>query len=230
VARPAATAITFELDPGQLDLEKWRDASSPGTGLLVLAGAVVEYARVYDRITAELLGRGDVIQPRDEEQRDAFVSCELIWRALEPVRFAILDVAFADRVRTFPQIGDELLRRVERRARDLEVVRAIAAQPRLDVRLVLLLWHLAPRWGRVEPGGIRLPLPLTHELLGRMVGAERPSVTHALGRLAAAGLVSEDSGGRHLHGTLEEHLGTLTGRSPDQGEKAHVSTGGQSAQ
>ena len=32
-------------------------------------------------------------------------------------------------------------------------------QPRLEVRLALLLWHLAARWGRVEPGGIRLSLP-----------------------------------------------------------------------
>ena len=35
--------------------------------------------------------------------------------------------------------------------RNLNVQRAIACQPRLDVRLALLLWHLAARWGRVEP-------------------------------------------------------------------------------
>ena len=31
------------------------------------------------------------------------------------------------------------------------LLRAISCQPRLEVRLALLLWHLAARWGRVEP-------------------------------------------------------------------------------
>ena len=70
------------------------------------------------------------------------------------------------------------------------MLRAITSQPRLEVRLVLLLWHLAARWGRVEPSGIRLSLPLTHRLLGQLVAAERPSISHALKRLAQAGLVT----------------------------------------
>jgi CRP-like cAMP-binding protein len=73
------------------------------------------------------------------------------------------------------------------------------------VRLTLLLWHLAGRWGRVEPGGIRLALPLTHRLLGRLVGAERPSVSHALTRLAHSGLVTSRDGALHLHGTADAH-------------------------
>jgi CRP/FNR family cyclic AMP-dependent transcriptional regulator len=74
------------------------------------------------------------------------------------------------------------------------------------VRLALLLWHLAARWGRVEPGGIRLPLPLTHQLLGRLVGAERPSVSHALARLSRAGLVTGHGDEWHLHGRIEDQL------------------------
>ena len=89
------------------------------------------------------------------------------------------------------------------------VQRAIAAQPRLEVRLALLLWHLAARWGKVEPGGVRLPLPLTHQLLGRLVGAERPSVSHALARLAHAGLVTGHGDEWHLHGSVEEHLASM---------------------
>ena len=60
------------------------------------------------------------------------------------------------------------------------------------------------RWGKVEPGGIRLSLPLTHRLLGQLIGAERPSVSHALARLAAAGLVTGRADEWHLHGTVEE--------------------------
>ena len=125
------------------------------------------------------------------------------------MRFAVLDAAFADRVRPWPQIAQALLRRVERRTRNLNVQRAIACQPRLEVRLALLLWHLAARWGRVEPGGIRLPLPLTHQLLGRLVGAERPSVSHALARLARAGLVTGHGDEWHLHGSIEDQLASM---------------------
>ena len=87
--------------------------------------------------------------------------------------------------------------------------RAIACQPRLEVRLALVLWHLAARWGKVELGGIRLSLPLTHRLLGQLVGAERPSVSHALARLAEAGLVTGRGDEWHLHGSLEHHLASL---------------------
>ena len=92
---------------------------------------------------------------------------------------------------------------------DLDVQRAIACQPRLEVRLALMLWHLAARWGKVELGGIRLSLPLTHRLLGQLVGAERPSVSHALARLAEAELVTGRGDEWHLHGTLEQHLASL---------------------
>jgi CRP/FNR family transcriptional regulator, cyclic AMP receptor protein len=161
--------------------------------------------RVGDRIAAELLGPGDVVEP-GEGEGDELLACTVGWRALVPMRFAVLDADFVDRVRPWPQIMQALLQRAERRARNLNVQRAIASQPRLDVRLALLLWHLADRWGRVEPGGIRLPLPLTHQLLGRLVGAERPSVSHALARLSRSGLVTGHGDEWHLHGNIEEQL------------------------
>src|SRR6185437_10279980 len=131
------------------------------------------------------------------------------WRALWPTRLALLDEDFVDRVRPFPQVVRALLSRACRRTADLGVLRAISSQPRLEVRLVLLLWHLAARWGRVEPHGVRVSLPLTHRMLGQLIAAERPSVTHALTRLARAGLVTGPPGDWHLHGTPAEHLDAL---------------------
>ena len=84
---------------------------------------------------------------------DDLVEREIGWRALRPTRFALLDDEFAERVLPWPQIAHALLRRGENRTDDLEVIRAISCQPRLEVRLVLLLWHLAARWGRVESAG-----------------------------------------------------------------------------
>ncbi len=208
-ARPAATAVTFSLERGELDLARWLRATAGGPGLLVLAGTLVGYARVVDRMVAELLGRGDLVQPEGDEDEPEFVCCDVSWRALEPVRFAILDRSFAERVRPWPQLTQVLLARAERRVHHLAVQRAIAAQPRLEVRLLLLMWHVAARWGKVERGGIRLALPLTHVLLGRLVGAERPSVTHALRRLSDASLISAADDGWHLHGSVADHLNAV---------------------
>jgi CRP-like cAMP-binding protein len=205
VARPAATAFTFEADVGEINLSERLAAADSGLGVLVLDGVLVLNVRVGDRIAAELLGPGDLIEP-DAHPEDDLLACAVGWRALTPMRFAVLDAGFIERVRPWPQIMQTLLGRAERRTHNLNVQRAIASQPRLDVRLALLLWHLAARWGRVEPGGIRLPLPLTHQLLGRLVGAERPSVSHSLGRLARSGLVTGQGDEWHLHGNLEDQL------------------------
>jgi CRP/FNR family cyclic AMP-dependent transcriptional regulator len=207
-ARPAATAVVFDADAGEVELSATLTRTAEGPGLLVLDGVIATSVRVGDRVASELLGAGDLLEP-DEVETDELVACMTEWRALAPVRLAILDGAFADRIRPWPQLTQALLRRVERRAHNLNVQRAIASQPRLELRLTLLLWHLASRWGRVEPGGIRLPLPLTHQLLGRLIGAERPSVSHALARLSRAGAVTGHGDEWHLHGKIEELLALL---------------------
>lgn len=208
VARPSATAMTFEADAGEVSLDQRLKAAAPGPGVLVLDGILAVNVRVGDRIAAELLGPGDLVESDGRSEEELFHRA-VDWRALLPMRFAVLDGGFADRVGPWPQIMQALLRRSERRTRNLNVQRAIASQPRLEVRLALLLWHLAARWGKVEPGGIRLPLPLTHQLLGRLVGAERPSVSHALARLARTGLVTGHGDEWHLHGKIEEQLACM---------------------
>jgi hypothetical protein len=167
--------------------------------------------QVEDRTATELVGAGDLLQPPDRA-RDDLLEHLYGWHVLVPARVAVLDAAFSERVRPWPQIALALLRRAGKRATDLDVQRAIACQPRLEVRLTLMLWHLAARWGRVEMGGIRLSLPLTHRMLGQLVGAERPSVSHALARLAQAELVTGRGNEWHLHGTLEDHLAALAER------------------
>jgi CRP/FNR family transcriptional regulator, cyclic AMP receptor protein len=210
-ARQLATARVLEADVGEHQLTDWFETARNGLGLLVLDGLVAFELRVGDRTATELLGAGDLLEPpiyRSEELLEP-ISC---WRVLSPLRLALLDAEFTDRVRPWPQIVQTLLRRAARRISDVDALRAITAQPRLEVRLDLLLWHLAARWGRVEPAGLRLTLPLTHRLLGQLVSAERPSISHALGRLDDAGLVTGSPGDWHLHGSLESHLESLIER------------------
>jgi CRP/FNR family transcriptional regulator, cyclic AMP receptor protein len=218
VARPAVTALTLEVDPGTVGLSGLIEQAAPGPGVLILDGVIAVNVRVGDRIAAELVGAGDLLQPRSGDE-DELLAREIEWRTLVRSRFAILDAAFAQRVQPWPQITNAMLRRAGRRAHNLDVQRAIAAQPRLEVRLALLLWHLAARWGKVEPGGIRLGLPLTHQLLGRLIGAERPSVSHALARLSQSELITGHGDEWHLHGTLEDQLTAISEPAGDRVER-----------
>jgi CRP/FNR family transcriptional regulator, cyclic AMP receptor protein len=211
-ARQHATARLLDAETGECDLESWFASVGRGPGLLIVDGLLAVDTRVADRTTTELLGTGDLLQPPAVHQ-DELVDRETAWRALHPSRLALLDSDFVERVRSWPQILNALFRRAERRSDDLDVIRAISSQPRLEVRLVLLLWHLAARWGRVEPAGLRLKLPLTHRLLGQLVAAERPSISHALRRLSEAGIVTGAAGDWHLHGSVETHLESLIERT-----------------
>jgi CRP/FNR family transcriptional regulator, cyclic AMP receptor protein len=212
-ARQLATARVLQVGTGECDLAPWFEAAGQGLGLLILEGLLALETRVGDRTAAELVGPGDLLQPSGPAA-DQLLMRTCGWRVLNPARLALLDREFADRVRPFPQITRALLRRACRRGVELDVLRAITSQPRLEVRLVLLLWHLAARWGRVEPTGVRLSLPLTHRLLGQLVAAERPSISHALKRLAKAGLVTGPADDLHLHRSLEYELQALTERDP----------------
>ncbi|HEY1712194.1 MAG TPA: helix-turn-helix domain-containing protein [Solirubrobacteraceae bacterium] len=209
--RQLATARVLHAGVGDCDLSGWFDVARHGPGLLILDGLITFETRTGDRIATELLGAGDLLQAPTLPTDDLLErSCH--WRALRPTRLALLDEDFVDRVRPFPQVVRALLSRACRRTAELDVLRAITSQPRLEVRLVLLLWHLAARWGRVEPSAVRLCLPLTHRLLGQLVAAERPSISHALKRLGQAGLVSGTADDLRLHGSLDYQLESLLER------------------
>jgi CRP/FNR family transcriptional regulator, cyclic AMP receptor protein len=221
VARQVATVVVFEIPIGEHLPADWLEPNMGGLGLLLLDGVIAVEVQVGDRTATELIGAGDLLQPRQLDMDDLLEHFDG-WHVLLPARVAVLDAGFAERVRPWPQIVLALLRRAGKRASDLDVQRAIACQPRLEVRLALMLWHLAARWGRVELGGIRLSLPLTHRLLGQLVGAERPSVSHALARLAEAELVTGRGDEWHLHGSLEHHLAALAERGHDTANGGHA--------
>ncbi len=204
-ARQLATAPVVLLLAGPQPLQAWYGCAIRGPGLLVIEGVIARELRVACRVATELLGPGDLLRPWDLDTQE-LVPREVVWRVLDDAKVALLDESFAHRIRQWPSIAEELLARAERRAESLAIERAIASHPRVDMRVSMLLWHLAGRWGKVQTdGAVRIGLPLTHRLLGELVGAERPSVSHALGRLAKAGLVKQDGRDWTLSGTPADH-------------------------
>lgn len=221
IVRQVATARTIALPAGAVWSEQRLGMRGRGLGALILDGLFAVDVHVGERTATELLGPGDLLQaPRPDP--DQLFDRDVSRRALAASRVAALDAEFLDRTRPWPELVYTLLARAERRAVDLNIQRAINSHPSLELRLALLLWHLAERWGRVEPGGMRLDLPLTHALLGRLVAAERPSVSRSLGRLAEHGLVSGGAGDWHLAGSAEACLNALASRSL---ERLHPETG-----
>jgi len=195
-----------------------------GMGLLIVEGLLLREVSLAGRQTAELLGPGDLFRPSEADADLDAVPVRTGWHICEPVRVAILDQRFTAIVGRWPELVDGLFQRASRRSRRLGVQLTISRVTRVDERLLIILWQLAERWGRVRSDGVHLPLAVTHDALARLVGARRPSVTTGLGRLTRLGMVERVLGGWVLHGDPQEHLAQLEtereGPEADEGPDA----------
>lgn len=136
-------------------------------------------------------------------------------RGLPGTRLALLgrDVVFA--ARRWPGLASALQLRAAQQADRLAAQLVICQLPRVDQRLLSLLWLLAESWGRVTPAGTALPLKLTHEALGALIGARRPTVTLALRELTERGaIVRQNEGWLLLEGPPEASGRAETLRAP----------------
>jgi len=184
---------------------RWRAtqdvAPNEGIGLLVLEGSLIRRVGVDGRFGAELLGAGDVLRPWQGEGEMPTLQVTTGWRVIDTLRLAILDEQFTRRLARYPRVTGSLVARALERSRNLAVNVAIVHQARVDVRVRMILWHLAGRWGRVRSDGVYLPLRLTHSVLADLAAARRPTVTSALSELARQGLVAQIDDGWLLTGS-----------------------------
>ncbi|HWE09835.1 MAG TPA: Crp/Fnr family transcriptional regulator [Solirubrobacteraceae bacterium] len=171
---------------------EWRTRPIPidgGIGLLVLEGVLLHRVGIDNRFGAELIGEGDVLRSLRYEAEASTLPLTAQWLVLESARVAVLDERFVRQLARFPQVAGRLFGRSVLRSRQLAVNMAIVHQARVDLRLHLLFWHLAGRWGRVRSDGVLVPLRLTHAVLADLVAARRPTVTSALSDLSRRGLI-----------------------------------------
>ncbi|MBV9818147.1 MAG: Crp/Fnr family transcriptional regulator [Solirubrobacterales bacterium] len=189
-------------------------AAASQLGLLVLEGVLVHRVGIEERYSAEVLGDGDVLRSlRDEPTSSTLPVCDR-WLVLEPSRLALLDERFVRQMTAFPQLAGRLFARSVLRTRQLAVTMAIVHQARVDVRLHMLFWHLAGRWGRVRADGVVVRLRLTHTILAELVAARRPTVTSALTELARRGVLRPTADGWLLSGTPPADLPTAETAAP----------------
>ncbi|MEA2290724.1 MAG: family transcriptional regulator, cyclic receptor protein [Solirubrobacteraceae bacterium] len=193
--------------PAGAGLEEQHDLA----GVLVVGGVLARSVSVGAIAYPELLGPGDLMRPWRPGAGTCRVAFDVDWHVIEPCRLALLDRRLLAIAGRWPELVGALMSRALDRARELDVNMAIAQLPRLELRLLAVLWHLADRWGRPTPEGMLVPVRLTHSVLGGLVLGRRPTVSTSLSELAARGLVSRCDDGWLLHGeppaALRAHAG-----------------------
>jgi CRP/FNR family transcriptional regulator, cyclic AMP receptor protein len=210
-ARSRAVARVAILDDGERDPWKWIGDTDGHLGLLIIDGLLTRNMTLLGRTTMELLGAGDLVRPWDDAAEPASVPQSVTWTVHLPTRVAVLDQRFVERIAPWPGITTALVSRSARRAQWLARHLAILENPRVDARLLLLFWQLADRWGTVGADGVTVPFQFTHTTLGRLVRAQRPSVTASLHELSERGLLTrrQDHRAWLLHGDPDLQLRLL---------------------
>lgn len=196
-ALDTARATLVELERGAYTTDALTGGHAARYGVLVLDGLLNRTVALDSVVSAQLLGPGDLLRV-NEDAREALVATTTRWMVLEPLSVAVLDDGFLMTVRRWPEIVAALFERVAAQEERREIHRALSQLPRVEDRVHALLWLLAERWGRVAPHGVVLRLRLTHELLGQLVGAKRPTVSLALKELEERGSVHRRADGSWL--------------------------------
>jgi CRP-like cAMP-binding protein len=213
LARAAAVARVDLLELGEWNGAEEYPESAGHLGLLILEGLLARTVEVGNRSCTELLGPGDFLRPWVAIAAYSSVPLESHWTVVDPVRVAVLDRRFATNMARFPEVVGSILDRVMMRSRWLSFDLAVCHLKRIETRLLVIFWHFADRWGRVRPDGVVVPIRVTHQLLAGVVGAQRPSVTTALGELRRSGAVERLPDGTWLlRGDPRQELGHVTKR------------------
>ncbi|MGH2859843.1 MAG: helix-turn-helix domain-containing protein [Solirubrobacteraceae bacterium] len=195
-ARELAVLPTLALAAGAWDVEQL--AHAPGVsgevhGFLVLDGAVTASASIVGRACDRLVFAGGLVLVDGAPEMS--IPVQWSWSAVTRTRVAILDDRLVVIGARWPRLLGAILNRAGQQSRQALLYQAISQLPRVEDRLLALMWVIADRCGVVRSDGIHVPLPVTHQALARMIGAQRPTVTLGLGRLAEEGLLRPETGG-----------------------------------
>lgn len=168
-------------------------ADDGGFGALLLEGMLMHRLRIGNQLTVRLLGPSDIVSLAGQGQ--SMLLAEANYIATTPTRLAVLGDEVLAAVQRWPRLAAGIYVRIAEQSDRLSAHLAICQLPRVDQRILSLLWLLAESWGHVGSAGTTLPVSLTHDALGALIGARRPTVTLALGELSERGaIVRQDRG------------------------------------
>lgn len=157
-------------------------------GTFLLRGVILRDVVVGGRASGHLFGPGDILPPWRGTNTSLRVRSR--WTCgSDGAVIGVCDERFARVAHKWPGLSALIQERLMQQLEESTLRTAIASLPRAEQRVLALLWQLADRWGVVRPDGVILRLQLTHELIGRLIGARRPTVSLALQALATDGTV-----------------------------------------
>ncbi|MHB1568669.1 MAG: helix-turn-helix domain-containing protein [Solirubrobacteraceae bacterium] len=185
------TVPVLSIQAGPVDLDRVLHEAG-AFGAVIIDGVLLERLTLGGHATLRLLGHGDVLAR--EGTMPAALSAELSHRSAGTTRLGLLDNRMLAAGLRFPQLFAGLHVRMSEQSRRLGAQLAICQLPRVNDRILSMLWLLADTWGRVTPSGTMLRLALTHDALGELVGARRSTVTLALKELRESGAVIRHNG------------------------------------
>ena len=154
---------------------------------LIVDGVVIKQTVLHRRAALELLGAGDVLAPPLTAIRQIESRSLSRYLALGPVSLASLETRFRLAVRRWPDIADFVYDRLGQQTHRASMHLAMLHLPRVEDRIIALFADLAERFGRMSGDSVLVDLPLTHDLIGGLVGSRRPTVSLALQKLSADG-------------------------------------------
>ncbi len=169
---------------GRTDLEQLLRETG-AFGVAVAEGMILQSVQVVDHVGLRLLGPGDVAGIAHDYASTVRVACHT--RTDAHASLALLNREILIAVYRWPLLLTGFLFRVAQQAERTTDQLVICQLPRVEDRVLALMWQLAESWGYVTRSGTVVPLTLTHELLGGLIGARRSTVTLAIDRLAERG-------------------------------------------
>ena len=176
-------------------------------GAVVLEGMLFQRLRVGQRVAPRLLGPGDILAVGGTLRSALLREAEC--RAAAPSKLALLDNGVLSAARRWPRLMAGLHARIGEQSERLAVQLVIRQLPRVEERLLALLWLLAESWGRVTPVGTAVPVSLTHDALGELIGARRSTATLALSELTERGAIVRQNGSWLLLESPPEPIGEM---------------------
>jgi CRP/FNR family transcriptional regulator, cyclic AMP receptor protein len=198
-ASRALTVPAIELGPGRCEFGSWTTVppiTGRPFGLLVTEGLLAREVRLGERTSTSLYGPGDILDLRSDEGSSLASGARLVCPELAVI--AVLDDRVLVAMREWPRMIARLFAVTMRQLERADVNAAIGRLERVEDRLLGLFWLLADRWGRRGPEGIAIDQPLTHEAIGRLIGARRPTVSLGLRALYEQGSLQRSADGAWL--------------------------------
>lgn len=183
---------TIELPTGALNLEAALMRRGAFAGL-VLQGMVVESMRLGEHAGLRLVGPGDILSLTSMPTSMLVLEGEC--RVTVSTRLALFERELLVAGRRWPWLIAGLHSRMAEQTERLTTQLMICQLPRVDDRLLAMMWLLAESWGQVTASGTVVPIELTHSALGGLIGARRPTVTLALSELTERGAIMRQADG-----------------------------------